>query len=357
MKFLHMADMHFDAPFTVLNTRSKLGEKRRLEQREVFKKIINYIKENEIKYLFIAGDLYEHEYIRMTTIMYINNLFKEIPTCKIYITPGNHDPFILNSMYNNFEWNSNVKIFKNNVEIDENEDVDIYGYGFNDFYLKESKIEEIKIKNTNKINILITHGSLDSGNIDNFEYNPLNKNKLKSLEFDYIALGHIHKPYYNEEDDQRIVYPGSCISLGFDEPGKHGAIQGNLNKENINLKFLVMDTKEFIEKEIEVSEIYSKEELIEKINELEIEEEKFYKIILTGNRNFEINIYTLYEFIENKNIIKIKDNTKINVNIEKLSKEINLKGLFIKEILDAKNAKEIDENVAEKIIEIGLEIL
>ena len=31
MKFIHMADMHFDAPFTVLNTRSKLGEKRRLK--------------------------------------------------------------------------------------------------------------------------------------------------------------------------------------------------------------------------------------------------------------------------------------------------------------------------------------
>ena len=47
MKFIHMADMHFDSPFTVLNTRSNLGEKRRLEQREVFKKIIEYIKENK----------------------------------------------------------------------------------------------------------------------------------------------------------------------------------------------------------------------------------------------------------------------------------------------------------------------
>ena len=76
MKFIHMADMHFDIPFTVLNSRNKLGEKRRLEQREAFRKIIEYIKENKIEYLFIAGDLYEHEYIRKTTIEYINNLFK-----------------------------------------------------------------------------------------------------------------------------------------------------------------------------------------------------------------------------------------------------------------------------------------
>ena len=30
MKFIHMADMHFDAPFTVLNIKNNLGEKRRL---------------------------------------------------------------------------------------------------------------------------------------------------------------------------------------------------------------------------------------------------------------------------------------------------------------------------------------
>ena len=41
---------------------------------------------------------------------------------------------------------------------------------------------------------------------------------------DYIALGHIHKPYYDSEKQQRIVYPGSLVSLGFDETGSHGMI-------------------------------------------------------------------------------------------------------------------------------------
>ena len=66
-----MADMHFDVPFTVLNNRNNLGEKRRLEQREALRKIINYIKNNNINYLFIAGDLYEHEYIRKSSIEFI----------------------------------------------------------------------------------------------------------------------------------------------------------------------------------------------------------------------------------------------------------------------------------------------
>ena len=357
MKFIHIADMHFDAPFTVLNSKNNLGEKRRLEQREYFKNIINYIKDNNIDYLFIAGDLYENEYIRETTIEYIDNLFKQIPNTKIYITPGNHDPYLLNSMYNNYNWNSNVKIFTNKIEVVEDENVDIYGFGFNDFYCKTSEVEEIEIKNRNKINILITHGTLKGGGIENLEYNPLSENRLKQLGFDYIALGHIHKPYYNEEEGQNIVYPGSTITLGFDEAGKHGVILGEIENKELKINFLPIDKKEFKEKEIDITDINSVESLIENINEMQIEENIFYKIILVGKRNFEINLYYIFKFIQKENIIKIKDETQLNIDINKISEQINLKGIFLKLILDDEKNKIIDKKTAEKIIEIGLDVL
>ena len=36
MRFVHMADMHFDSPFAVLSTYEELGDIRRLDQRKVF---------------------------------------------------------------------------------------------------------------------------------------------------------------------------------------------------------------------------------------------------------------------------------------------------------------------------------
>ena len=51
MKFVHIADMHFDSPFVKLSDKDILGDLRRLEQRKVFKKIIEYIKNNNIKYI------------------------------------------------------------------------------------------------------------------------------------------------------------------------------------------------------------------------------------------------------------------------------------------------------------------
>ena len=49
--------------------------------------------------------------------------------------------------------------------------------------------------------------------------------------FDYIAMGHIHKKYYDSKGKQKIVYPGSTISLGFDELGEHGMIVRRDRKE------------------------------------------------------------------------------------------------------------------------------
>ena len=52
MKFVHIADIHLDAPFTLLSDKLNIGEQRRIEQCMAFKKVIEYIKTNMIDYLF-----------------------------------------------------------------------------------------------------------------------------------------------------------------------------------------------------------------------------------------------------------------------------------------------------------------
>ena len=356
MKFVHIADMHFDSPFVNLSEKDIMGDLRRLEQRKVFKKIIEYIKENNIKYFFISGDLYEHKYIKQSTIEYVNKLFEEIPETNIYIAPGNHDPYTKNSYYNKYNWSKNVKIFGPKVEKIETQDANIYGYGFDDFYCSDSGVENIEIEQTEKPNILIIHGNIDGSTIEDMQYNSMSKKMLQEKGFDYVALGHIHKKDYNTEENQKIVYPGSTISLGFDELGEHGMIVGDLEKNKLETQFIKLDDKQFTKRELNVDNIYSKEELIEKINELEIEENNYVEIILIGNRNFEINKYDLIKYILNNNIIKIKDNTKIAYDLEKLENENTLKGLFIKEMnKKLKNAEtEEEKEIIEKSIEIGL---
>lgn len=374
MKFVHIADMHFDSPFVRLSDKNILGDLRRLEQRKIFKKIIDYIKENKIEYFFISGDFYEQEYIKQSTIQYINNLFKEIPETKVFISPGNHDPYLKNSYYNKFEWSKNVKIFGSKIEKIETEEADIYGFGFDDFYCYNSEIEELEIENKEKINILIVHANLDANKDEDKNYNNISSKKLKEKGFDYIALGHIHNITNlnnDNKEDKKIVYPGSTIALGFDEPGYHGMMVGKLEKDVLKLEFIPLDEEAFVKKEIDITEIFSKEDLIEKINNIEIKQNQYIEIILSGNRNFEINKYDLLKYIKNERIIKIKDQTKIAYDLEKIANDTTLKGLFIKEMLvqlkkeeykntdneEIKNEKQEKLDIILKAIEIGLEAL
>ncbi len=360
MKFVHIADMHFDSPFINLSDREIFGDLKRLEQRKVLKKVIEYIKENKIEYLFISGDLYEHKFVKLSTIEYINNLFKEIPETRIFISPGNHDPYLKNSYYNQYTWNENVKIFTSKIEKVQTSEANIYGFGFYDFYCTGCGLENIEIKDKEKINILVIHGTLNGASLEEKQYNSISKKELKEKGFDYVALGHIHKLDYNTEEEQNIVYPGSTVSLGFDELGQHGMIVGSLEKDKLDLQFVPLDESFFVEKEIDVTDIISKEELIEKINSVEIADNEFSKIILIGKRNFEIDAYELYKLIFNERIIKIKNKTKINYDLNKLENNKTLKGLFAKKMnekLNQENISEEQKNIIEKAIEIGLEAL
>ena len=357
MKFVHLADLHLDAKFDSLSSIDGLPQKRRLEQRKALKDVVEYIKENDIKLFLISGDLYEQNYIRKSSIEYVNKLFEEIPDTQIFIAPGNHDPYIKNSFYSTYTWSKNVHIFNENIEKIDFEDVHIYGFGFTDFYCKQSEIEEIKVDEPDDINILITHGSLDGGSDDLREYNPLRQSKLKQLDFDYIALGHIHKPYYNEEKKQKIFYPGSTISLGFDELGEHGVLVGDIEKDELKVEFMTIDPRQYEEKEIDITEMTSNEEVLEKLQNLVLNNENLYKIILVGKRYFTLNINEIKKLNSRENIVKIKDKTKVGIDIERIAEENNVRGIFVRNMLERKERENLDEDFIEKAIEIGLEVL
>ncbi len=359
MKFLHLADLHLDSKFESLNQIDGLPAKRRLEQREALKETIEYIKANDIELLLIPGDLYEEKYIRRSSIEYLNKLFEEIPNVQVFIAPGNHDPYIKNSFYATFNWAPNVHIFKDKLERIDYKGIHIYGYGFTDFYCRESLFDNFKIEQPEDINILVLHGTLDAAK-DQYnyrDYNPIKKADIQKFGFNYVALGHVHKPSYIDELNQTICYSGSCLSLGFDELGDHGVLVGNLEKDKLEIQFKVIDKRKFEEIEIDISEMASNEDIVDKIKELELIEEYLYKINLIGKRFFTINTSEIKKLANRENIIKIKDHTKIGIDIEILKQTNDIRGIFIRRLLERKEKENISEELLEKAIETGLEVL
>ena len=227
---------------------------------------------------------------------------------------------------------------------------------FTEFFMEESPLEKLSLPVSNKPNVLVAHCDLNGAkDKEGFSYNPILESKLNSLGFDYVALGHIHKN--NLENTNKIFYPGSTIALGFDELGEHGMIVGEILNGNVNIDFIRLDDRKFEEIELKVDEFSSKEDLIDRILNLNLDDMDLYKLILVGNRNFEINTREILRVVSRENVLKVKDCTKINYDLEELSKQKNLKGIFIKEVLEMYNKGLCTEEEYQKAIEIGLDAM
>ena len=359
MKFVQIGDLHLDMPFVSLNRNQNLIKRRKLEQRYALKKVIEYILDNKIELLFITGDLFEQKYVTEDTINYLIYTFKQIPQTKIYITPGNHDPLIKNSPYLLYEWPENVFIFGGEVGLDNYQNVNIYGVGFDDYFVCSKDIGQIDIEK-DKVNILITHGTLNGAS---HKYNDI---KIKDLEkFDFVALGHIHMP---KVDTSNIIYSGSLASCGFDEPGEHGMIVGEIkddltiynekgariNSGIVKYKFIKIDDTEFKELVLDISQFTSTQELLDNIK---IDDQNIYEIKLVGERKFEIeeavnSIKSIYQ-----NVCKIKNETHKMYNYNEISKEDTLKGNFVKKMLQKMNEDSNNKELYLDALEYVLDVM
>ena len=160
-----------------------------------------------------------------------------------------------------------------------------------------------------------------------------------------------------ENKNRNILYPGSLISFGFDELGKHGMIVGEVKDGKLFTNFVPIDERSFEEETLDISALSTKEDIVEAINNMQLEEKTMYKIVLVGKRSFEVDTRELLQLVTKENVLKIKDKTILSLDLEKLSEENSLRGIFIKEALKKLETGEATKEEIEKAIELGLEVM
>ena len=132
---------------------------------------------------------------------------------------------------------------------------------------------------------------------------------------------------------------------------------GEINKGILNTEFIKLDDRIFTKYELSVDNVYSQEELVELISNLELNIKNMYEIILVGNRHFEMNCRNILKLIDYQNILKLKDNTKIGYDIEKIAQENTLRGIYVREVIKKYEDGLYTEEQIKKAIELGLEVM
>ena len=346
IKFIHCADIHLDTPFSSLGTLYGKSSIRRQDIKMTFETIIEMAYKEQVDFLFICGDLYEHNYIRKSTINFINDSFEKIKNTKVIMIPGNHDPWVKGAYYKSFNWADNVYILTDDRPYIGFEEEGVWVGQGDMFLLGQRDMQPVPLSN---INFLLLHGSVDF-DFNKNSYNPISSKTLALIGMDYIALGHFHNRIDKVAGLQNIYNPGSPEPLGFDETGKHGYFIGNISKDQFNnkkleVKFISASRKEYVESEVNITDCTTDEGIIKKINDrlaqivtnAESYSNLLASITLTGyiSSQFTVDIEYITSYFNDKLFyIKIKNEAVPDYDFDEIKKEIGLKGLFVRKIFE-----------------------
>lgn len=227
MRFVHIADIHLGMSFKSASFSKTFGNKKRDAIKKNLKNVIEYIKENEIELLLIAGDFLEGEYVELSDLLDIKYLFESIPMTSIVMMAGNHDPMSpKDNPYKLVQWPEHVRVVGIDYEgidlLNINTSIISVSWDSKGPLTLKKPLLEAKIDESNMVNkIVMLHGDAYLQN----DYFYMDPSYLNNLNVDYVALGHIHK---HDVIKEKVVYPGSLEPLDFSENYSHGFVVGEI---------------------------------------------------------------------------------------------------------------------------------
>lgn len=364
IKILQFSDLHFDTPFLGLSLEE--SELRKEELRESFSRIVEIAKEKEVDIMLIAGDLFDNKRVSKITIDFIVEKIRIIPEIRIFISPGNHDPYDNNSFYNIIKWPENVYVFKNKIEkvyIDALKTC-VYGVGFEKSHIESPLLKGFSLaENEERFNIMVLHGDVISKG-DSSIYNPIYLEDIKNSNLDYLAIGHKHSYSFDRIGKTYYCYSGNPEGRSFNESGDKGIVYIKLHKDFCEKEFIITSKRRYLTIGLDISDCNNYEKIKDKVLcevDEEIRKKDIVKIILTGNisKDFLINIKMLKKKIEQYfHYVDIVDETTINI-LENEFIEGSLRQIYSKALREKISQADGDEEKAilEDALIFGLKAL
>ena len=220
MKFIHLSDLHIGKrvnEFSMIN-----------DQKYILEQILNIIANEEINAVIVSGDVYDKSIPAVEAVTVFDDFLTELATKDIptLIISGNHDSPERLGFGSKIMQNNGVHIYSvfdgelHKLKID---DVNFYMLPFvkpimvRRFYPEVETYEDAVrtiIENTDidksQKNVILSHQFITKTGAETMR----SDSESVSDDFDYTALGHIHRP---QSLSEKVRYCGSPLKYSFSE--------------------------------------------------------------------------------------------------------------------------------------------
>ena len=342
LKWIHAADFHLDSAFAALTPQQ--ASSRRRESREMPMRLANYVNQNGVELVLLAGDLFDSGSAFRDTAEQLAAAFRQMEA-QVVIAPGNHDWYGAGSPWFAVEWPENVRIFREPyltaLEFPQWNLV-IHGAAFTAAEQAEGFLKDVSIPADGRVHIGLLHGEVEPAQA---RYNPIRRQEIERSGLAYLALGHIHKRTEPFTVGKTLcAWPGCLEGRGFDELGEKGFYQGILAEDGgISLRFVPFARHRY---EILKVDVTGRDVRAAVESALSADTaQDLYRILLTGEtEEGGVSAPALQEALASRfYALEVRDGTRLAQALWDRAEEDSLRGLFLKALrtqLDAAQSEE-----------------
>ena len=246
MKILHTSDWHLGHML--------YNYDRTDEHKHVLDQIIAIVKEQKPDVMLLTGDVFHTTNPSASVHRFYNDIMLDLhdahPSMRIVVTAGNHDGGRRLEETQRLWEHFSVDVI-GNIKRDEDGNIsDQHIIEIKDkcfivavphTYAKTEDVfnpllQEVEKHNTNNLPVIMTaHMAVAGSDIKGHNTNIIGGMDTRSLSefgtgYDYLALGHIHRPQWIDNSESHARYSGSIIPVSFDEDYEHSVTMIDISR-------------------------------------------------------------------------------------------------------------------------------
>ena len=356
IRILHAADFHLDSAFAGLT--GEQAKLRRRESRRLLERLSNYVNQNGVDVVLLAGDLFDGASAYRDTVEALIDALGAM-SARVFIAPGNHDFYAARSPYATLAWPENVHIFKTR----EIERVDlpelgcaVYGAAFTDAAQETSLLRGFAAPDDALTRVMVLHADVNAAEA---RYDPITRDEIAASNHDYLALGHTHRfGGVLTAGKTAYAYAGCPEGRGFDETGEKGVLCGEVGGGEVDIKFVPFAKRRYRVLRVDVTGTTPADALRSAMPETAASD--LCRVIFTGETDERgVDIKSIAErFAPEFFHLELRDETHIRQEVWARAQEDSLRGIFLRELRGKYDAA--DENgraTVERAARFGLAAL
>lgn len=336
MKVIHTADIHLDSPLAGVAD----GKLRRAELLQTVADIAQYALQHGVQAVVVAGDLFDGR-ATSQTVQSVADIVAH-SGAQWFVLKGNHGE---SAPYQALQKLCNINLFEDQWRTYRVGNVAITGreLGNNDaLHWQHLRLD------SSMYNIVALHCD-----VENPAYGLFDGNTLVAQGANYVALGHRHAFWQTRLGKTKICYSGVPEVRGFDENTQSGFVV--LDTDTDSATFVPHQIRTIQNVEVQIAADITSWQLSNRLLQATAacNGNNYLNLVLKGSTPVDIDAARIAQTtLKDKFFaLRVKDQTTLALDLEQLSKEVSLRGEFVKLAL------QLQEEEQQLVLKLGLAAL